>query len=83
MKLSDGPVATVLTFDIEQIILSLITDDSLMSKGNIAKGYDLHTGSVTVNAKRTIATARLTQVTHGNQPNVTTVAARANTCLFP
>ena len=46
VKLSDGSVATVLTFDIEQMILSLITDDSLMSKENIAAGYDLHTGRV-------------------------------------
>ena len=46
VKLSDGSVATVSTFDIEQMILSLITDDSLMSKENIAEGYDLHSGLV-------------------------------------
>ena len=46
VKLSDGSVTTVSTFDIGQIIFSLITDDLLMSKENIAKGYDLHTGCV-------------------------------------
>ena len=46
VELSDGSVATVSTFDIKQMILSLITDDSLMSQENIAEGYDLHTGCV-------------------------------------
>ena len=46
VKLSDGSITTISTFDIEQMILSLITDDSLVSKESIAEGYDLHTGRV-------------------------------------
>ena len=52
VKLSDRSVATVSTFDIEQMILPLITDDSLMSKENIAEGYDLHTGCVDRECKK-------------------------------
>ena len=56
VKLSDGSVATVSTFDIEQMILSLITEDSLMSEENIAEGYDLHTGCVDDDCRWTLRT---------------------------
>ena len=46
VKLSDGSITTVSAFDIKQMILPLITDDSLIPKENIAEGYDLHTGRV-------------------------------------
>ena len=46
VRLSDNSIATVSTFDIEHMILSLLNDESLMSSENIAEGYDLHTGLV-------------------------------------
>ena len=46
VKLTDGSIVTVPTFDIEHMILSLISDALLMSKENIAEGYNLHTGCV-------------------------------------
>ena len=46
VELSDGSKATVSLFDIEFMILSLVTDDSLMKDDNLAEGYDLFTGEV-------------------------------------
>ena len=44
--LSNGSVATVLLYDIEYMIIRLLTDDVLMKAENIAAGYDLFTGDV-------------------------------------
>ena len=44
--LSDGSHATIAIFDIEYMILSLLTDDHLMKDDNIAEGYDLFTGKI-------------------------------------
>ena len=45
VTLSDGSKATISLFDIEYMILSLLTDESLMQDKNIAEGYNLFTGS--------------------------------------
>ena len=47
VELGNGTEVTVSIFDLEAMILSLLTDPSLMRKENIAKGYDLHTGKPT------------------------------------
>jgi len=47
VNLSDGREATVAVFDVEAMILSLLTDESLMHEDNLAPGYDLHTGKPT------------------------------------
>ena len=49
VPLSDGSNATVSVFDIEHMILSLITDESLMNEENLAEGYDIFTGKVEKN----------------------------------
>ena len=49
--LSDGPVATVSVYNIEYIIICLLTDDALMMDENIAAGYDLFTGDVNKDCK--------------------------------
>ena len=46
VELSDGSKATVSLFHIEFMILSLLTDDSLMKDENLAEGYDIFTGKV-------------------------------------
>ena len=46
VELSDGSKVTVSLFDIEFMILSLLTDDSLMKDENLAEGYDIFTGEV-------------------------------------
>ena len=45
----DGSNATVSVFDIDHMILSLITDESLMAEDNLADGYDIFTGKVDKN----------------------------------
>ena len=44
VKLTGGNEATVSTFDVEAMILSLLHDEELMKEENLAPGYDLHTG---------------------------------------
>ena len=44
--LSDRPVATVLLYNIEYMIICLLTIDALVKDENIAAGYDLFTGDV-------------------------------------
>ncbi len=46
VTLSDGSVATMSLFDLEFMILSLLTDESLMQPCNFAEGYDIFTGEV-------------------------------------
>ena len=46
VELSDGRKATISLFDIEYMILSLLTDESLMQDSNIAEGYNVFTGEV-------------------------------------
>jgi hypothetical protein len=46
VTLEDGTNATVSLFDIEMMILSLLTDESLMKDENLAPGYDIFTGEV-------------------------------------
>ena len=49
VTLSDGTEATVSLFDIEHMILSLLSDESLMKDENLALGYDIFTGDVDEN----------------------------------
>ena len=46
MTLSDDTLATVSLYDIEHMILCLLSDESLMKEENIAPGYDIFTGDV-------------------------------------
>lgn len=48
VKLSHGKQTTVSVFDIEAMIVSLLTDETLMKEENLAEGYDLHSGRSTV-----------------------------------
>ena len=49
VTLSNGTKVTVSLVDIEFMILSLLTDETLMKKENMAKGYDIFTGIVDPN----------------------------------
>ena len=49
VTLSNGTKATVSLSDIEFMILSLLTDETLMKKENMAEGYDIFTGIVDPN----------------------------------
>ena len=49
VKLSNGSLATVSTFYVEYMIISMLTDKELMHPDNIAEGYDIHTGEVDPN----------------------------------
>ena len=49
VTLSDGTDATVSLFDIEHMILSLLSDESLMKDENLAASYDIFTGDVDEN----------------------------------
>ena len=44
VNLSSGGVASVAVYDIEAMIMSLLTDERLMKTENIAEGYDFFTG---------------------------------------
>ena len=44
VNLSSGGVASVAVYDLEAMIMSLLTDKRLMNPENIAPGYDLFTG---------------------------------------
>ena len=44
VNLSSGGVASVAVYDLETMIMSLLTDERLMNPENIASGYDLFTG---------------------------------------
>ena len=44
VKLKSGALATVATFDVEAMILSLLNDKTIMKKENLAPGYDFLTG---------------------------------------
>ena len=44
VKLLDGTVGTVSVFDLEEQIVSLLTDPNLMQKKNLAPGLDIFTG---------------------------------------
>ena len=44
VRLSSGGTASVAVYDLEAMIMSLLTDERLMKKENIADGYDLFTG---------------------------------------
>ena len=46
MNLSDGTEEIVSPFDIENMILSLLSDELLMKGKNLALGYDILTGDV-------------------------------------
>lgn len=47
VKLTDGTEVTVCVFDLEAMILSLLTDENLMQPENFAEGYDIYTGKPT------------------------------------
>ena len=44
VNLSSGGVASVAVYDLEAMIMSLLTDERLMKPENIAPAYDLFTG---------------------------------------
>ena len=44
LNLSSGGVASVAVYNLEAMIMSLLTDKRLMNPENIAPGYDLFTG---------------------------------------
>lgn len=44
VKFADGTYATVSVFDIEAMMMSLLHDDTLMNKANLAANLDIHTG---------------------------------------
>ena len=44
--LSDGTITTVSLYDIQHMILSLLSDESLTKEENLAPGYDIFTGDV-------------------------------------
>ena len=44
--MSDGRKATVFVFNVEVMIVSLLSDESLMHDNNLAEGYDIFTGRV-------------------------------------
>ena len=46
VTISDGTEATVSLFDIEHIILSLLSDESLMQKENLSPKYEILTGDI-------------------------------------
>ena len=46
VNISDGTEATVSLLDIEHVILSLVSDESLMKNNNLPPGYDIFTGDV-------------------------------------
>jgi len=46
VTLADGTQTIVSVFDIKAMILSLLTDDTLMHPDNLAPGIDIHTGKV-------------------------------------
>ena len=46
VTLHDGSLATVSVFDLEKMIISLLTDESLFCADNLAKGVNVHTGAV-------------------------------------
>ena len=46
VTLADGTKTIVSVFDIKAMILSLLTDDTLMHPDNLAPGVDVHTGKV-------------------------------------
>ena len=46
VTLEDGSTVTVSLFEFEYMILSLVTDSSLMKDENLAPGYDIFTGEV-------------------------------------
>jgi hypothetical protein len=48
VKLSSGGAASVAVYDLEAMIMSLLTDERLMKPENIAEGYDLFTGKSVV-----------------------------------
>ena len=49
VRLHDGSLATVSIFDLEKMIVSLLTDESLLSEENIAPGLNIITGDVDPN----------------------------------
>ena len=44
MNLSSGTAATVSVFNLEAMIMSMLTDDQIMNPNNIAQGYNLFSG---------------------------------------
>ncbi len=49
VRLHDNSYVTVPVFDTKEMIISLLTDPSLMTDSNFAKGYDVLTGEVDMN----------------------------------
>ena len=44
VSLSDGSTATVSVFDIKHMLISILSDNSLMRDENLSEGYDVFTG---------------------------------------
>ena len=46
VQLHSGTLVTVPVFDIKEMIVSMLTDNTLMTESNFAEGYNVLTGDV-------------------------------------
>jgi hypothetical protein len=80
VRLNNNTLATVPVFDTKHMIISLLTDPSVMNKKNFAEGYNVLTGEVDdrpANKKY----GEVTLVMHGFLQGIGTVKTRL-TCLL-
>ena len=82
VTLSDDNKATVSLFDIEFMILSLLTDESLMKEETFAPGYDIYTGEVEEQHPHNQNYGRYTLGMRGKARATTIVALKRNTCIL-
>jgi hypothetical protein len=79
VRLHDNTLVTVPFFDTKHMIISLLTDPSVMNKKYFAGGYDVLTGEVDDHPPKKMA--RYTPVMHGLLQGIGTVKTRL-TCLL-
>ena len=80
VTLSDGTDATVSLFDIEHMILSLLSDESLMKDENLAPGYDIFTGDVDENHPHNKKLERYILGILGERHMITIMVPKGRTC---
>ena len=80
VTLEDGTKVTVSLFDIEMMILSLLTDDFLMKDEKLAPGYDVFTGEVSEDHPSNQTMEKFTLVTHGKVPRQDFVEWKGSIC---
>ena len=82
VSLSDGSTATVSVFDIEHMLISILSDNSLMRDENISEGYDVFTGKIDKDNLINKKYAKYTQAVLGSQ-HVYFIAERGDDkCLW-